>query len=496
MNSRNNKIRELLNVDVWHKKGYTGKRGVSVSCESLTSSHGARVAEVFHEIAPDRELIGIQCHGKVDEHFFDEVIDTINERGVDTCTRSVTGPPKGDVFEKVKDFCTCFNSAGNEGMDGDSHAKAIISPYVYGVGAVNIDSSGKVTPTYYTSESEYVDFAAPASFYVDGYTQAGTSFSTPCVCGLAALVNDFFIDKTGRPLSSDNMYRFLKDHSLDIWYKGKDEASGWGVPILPDPDDIEIWEYQTVEVENKEEDKVEDKEPEKEEESIPNPCPVPSTEPEIEKEVDKLNIIETNWQWAYPLTYRNQIDEIILHHAAADGSAESVHNYHRSLGWNGIAYNYYVRKDGSIYRGRPENAIGGHTSNHNTRSIGICFEGNFEVEQMGEAQKEAGANLVADILSRYPNIKVLRHRDVDATACPGKYFPFEEVSEQMTGEQIYNKLVEFLLEKEESNWSKSEGHWKKATDMNVVDGENPRGFVSREQLTAILGRMGLLNNVD
>lgn len=471
IDKRNDWYRELLGADVWHKKGYTGKRGISVSCESITSSHGARVAEVFHEIAPDRELIGIQCHGKVDEHFFDEVIETIKTRGADTCTRSQCGQARGEAFESVKEFCTCFNSAGNDGADGNSHAKAIIAPYVYGVGAVSVYSGGRMVPTYYSSESEYVDFSAPASFYAGGYPQSGTSFSTPCVCGLAAIVNDFFIEKTGRPLSSEKMYRFLKDHCRDIDEAGKDEASGWGVPILPDPDTIDIWEYQEKPNE----------ETKKKEENA-----------EHGKEVKtEVKIIETDWRWAYPLSYRSKVEEVIFHHAAADGSAESVHEYHKGRGYAGIAYNYYVRKNGEVYRGRPENTIGGHTSERNDKSIGICFEGNFEIEPMPEAQKRAGCELVADIKLRYPGVKFFRHRDVDATVCPGRNFPFEEMKNYMSGQQIYNELASFSAERGESEWSRKEGYWARATELEIVDGTSPRGFVSREQLIAILGRMGL-----
>lgn len=473
--TKNDNIRKLLGVDTWHKKGYTGTRGLSISLESDTTDHGSRVKAVFHEIAPDRELVCISLNGIVDDRFFDKAINEIIARGADTCTRSQNGARDGNAFEKVKDFCTCFNSAGNDGMEDDSHCNSIIAPYVYGVGAVTIKSLTDITPTYYTSKSQYVDFAAPADFYVFGYTQTGTSFATPCVAAMAALVNDLFIYKTGRPLSSDDMYRFLKDNSRDVGEKGKDTKSGWGVPILPDPDTIDIWKYQEKPNE----------ETKKEEENT-------GYKKEVKTEV---KIVETDWRWAYPLSYRSKVEEVIFHHAAADGSAESVHEYHKRRGYAGIAYNYYVRKNGEIYRGRPENTIGEHTSARNDKSIGICFEGNFEIEPMPEAQKRAGCELVADIKSRHPGIKFFRHRDVDVTACPGRNFPFEEMKNYMSGQQIYNELASFSAEREESEWSKKEGHWARATELEIVDGTSPRGFVSREQLIAILGRMGLFEGM-
>lgn len=138
---------------------------------------------------------------------------------------------------------------------------------------------------------------------------------------------------------------------------------------------------------------------------------------------------ETALDWARPLVRREATRELILHHEAGEGSAEDIHRYHLSLGWSGIAYHYYIRRDGSIYRGRPENSVGGHAKGYNERSIGICFEGNFETETMGSAQKTAGLALVGELKRKYPGIRVGGHRDYAATACPGRNFPLEEMKE-------------------------------------------------------------------
>ena len=144
-----------------------------------------------------------------------------------------------------------------------------------------------------------------------------------------------------------------------------------------------------------------------------------------------MNIIETNYQWNGALSKRVKTDKIVLHHAAASScSAEDVHRWHLSKGWCGIGYHYLVRKDGTIYRGRPENTVGAHAYGANSTSIGICFEGNFETEGMTDAQKFAGAELVADILNRYglTATSVKKHSEINATACPGKNFPFDEIA--------------------------------------------------------------------
>ena len=133
-----------------------------------------------------------------------------------------------------------------------------------------------------------------------------------------------------------------------------------------------------------------------------------------------MNIIETNLSFG-ALDKRSKTNQIILHNSGVTvlQTVETIHNYHKnSLGWSGIGYNFYIRKDGNIYRGRPENTIGAHASGSNSNSIGICFEGDFNQETMGETQKQSGIELVAYLKSKYGIDKVIGHRDVNNTSCP------------------------------------------------------------------------------
>ena len=140
-----------------------------------------------------------------------------------------------------------------------------------------------------------------------------------------------------------------------------------------------------------------------------------------------MNIIKSNLSFG-ALTKRSRTQQIILHHAVMNGGVEDIHRVHLNQGYSGIGYHYYVRKDGSIYEGRPSNTIGAHASGSNSNSIGICFEGNFENEYMSDAQKNAGKELVAYLKDLYKISVVKKHCDVNATACPGKNFPFGEIA--------------------------------------------------------------------
>lgn len=141
-----------------------------------------------------------------------------------------------------------------------------------------------------------------------------------------------------------------------------------------------------------------------------------------------MNIIETNLKFG-SMTNRKSTNRIILHHAEASHcTAEDIHRWHLNNGWSGAGYHFLVRKDGKIYRLRPENKVGSHAKGSNSDSIGICFEGSYMTETMPETQKKSGKELVAYLKGKYGISKVQRHSDVYPTSCPGIKFPFNEIA--------------------------------------------------------------------
>ncbi len=142
-----------------------------------------------------------------------------------------------------------------------------------------------------------------------------------------------------------------------------------------------------------------------------------------------MNIIKTNWNWAGGLSGRARTDYIALHHAAAvTCTAAQVDQWHKSNGWSGIGYHYFVRKDGSIYEGRPLNSMGAHVSGMNNCSIGICAEGNYDIEtSMPDAQYDAILSLISYLHDIYPDAKVVGHKDIGSSDCPGKYYPLNSL---------------------------------------------------------------------
>lgn len=142
-----------------------------------------------------------------------------------------------------------------------------------------------------------------------------------------------------------------------------------------------------------------------------------------------MNIIQSNLSFdTSKFAYNNVPKEIIIHHAEASTcSVEQIHQWHRENGWAGIGYHYFIRKDGSIYKGRPDNVVGSHCLGCNQNTLGICFEGSYNTETMPSVQLNAGKELLHYLKSKYGITVVSRHRDHMSTDCPGNKFPFTEL---------------------------------------------------------------------
>lgn len=151
-------------------------------------------------------------------------------------------------------------------------------------------------------------------------------------------------------------------------------------------------------------------------------------------------------------TKRAKTEGMVLHHPAVyEYSPEALHRGHLSRGWLGAGYNFYVRKDGTVYELRGRDAIGAHAGSkvagigldNNSSTIGISFEGMYHPSttqkidiNMPKAQFDAGVRLINDLLKMYPSIKYIKgHKEMPgtSTACPGNYFPLNEFKSLIKG---------------------------------------------------------------
>lgn len=74
-----------------------------------------------------------------------------------------------------------------------------------------------------------------------------------------------------------------------------------------------------------------------------------------------------------------------------------------------IGYHYVVYLDGSVATGRHLDEVGAHAAGHNRDSIGICLVG---TDRFTADQWDALAGTVRLLQKRYPDARVLGHRDL------------------------------------------------------------------------------------
>lgn len=143
-----------------------------------------------------------------------------------------------------------------------------------------------------------------------------------------------------------------------------------------------------------------------------------------------MKIVKHEYQHKAGWSARPQTTEIILHCSATvegkDYSVEQIDRWHKERGFNAIGYNYVIYRDGSIHVGRPVWAVGAHCTNHNSKSIGICYiggvaaDGKTAKDTRTDEQKVALYELVEDLCGRYGLTQndVYGHRQFANKACP------------------------------------------------------------------------------
>ena len=145
--------------------------------------------------------------------------------------------------------CFLVHGAGNDGEDG---VLDVVKNDVFKAVAAYKLYCGKPKKETFSSVGEEVDFASLDNLRAswDNKRHTGTSYSAPIFAGMAGLVQDFFIAKTGKQLEYEKLLEFIKDNCIDVDEEGKDEKSGYGLFILPDPNSINISKYADVKEED------------------------------------------------------------------------------------------------------------------------------------------------------------------------------------------------------------------------------------------------------
>jgi N-acetyl-anhydromuramyl-L-alanine amidase AmpD len=171
---------------------------------------------------------------------------------------------------------------------------------------------------------------------------------------------------------------------------------------------------------------------------------------------------------------------IVIHHSAARPSrqpfenAKTIEEDHRRRGFGAwykgkvyhIAYHYVILPDGTIEKGRPEKCRGGHTRSwkHN-RWVGICLVGYFDsgwknrkYHRPTRAQMKSLVSLSVRIMDSYrlDQTRILPHKKINPTQCPGKSFPMNEYISQVKAELKKSKNTTGLFSglKRGTDWTR------------------------------------------
>lgn len=116
-----------------------------------------------------------------------------------------------------------------------------------------------------------------------------------------------------------------------------------------------------------------------------------------------------------------KINEIIIHCSATPNGrfhdVDDIRRWHvEGNGWDDIGYHHVIRTDGMTEKGRDESKVGAHAKGHNRNSIGICIIGN---DQYNAVQWYRLRQLVAQLMTKYPDAKVIGHNEISHKSCPG-----------------------------------------------------------------------------
>ena len=125
----------------------------------------------------------------------------------------------------------------------------------------------------------------------------------------------------------------------------------------------------------------------------------------------------------YVPQYRTATDLLVVHCSATrptqDIGVREITHWHRQRGFDTVGYHFVIRRNGEVEIGRPDDAIGAHAKGYNAKSIAICMIGGVDTtgkpsNNFTAAQFTALHDLLKTLKGRYPDARILGHRDLSA----------------------------------------------------------------------------------
>ena len=122
------------------------------------------------------------------------------------------------------------------------------------------------------------------------------------------------------------------------------------------------------------------------------------------------------------------INKIILHCSATpEGrhtTVEDIRLWHKQRGWSDIGYHYVVYLDGTVHEGRPIERSGAHVFGLNKNSIGICYVGGVDKNNLKAKDTRTPEQIMAldlllgSLLDDFKGATLHGHNEFANKSCP------------------------------------------------------------------------------
>ena len=228
----NEKEFDILGITRWHEAGIKGQGITIASRESDRTAHGKCVFELIKQVVPEAN-IKLKCDYNKDNDF--DVYTT----SLFFASDKTKEKRSQQLIDKNKILICAAGNEGDETQTPLSRLEQWLS-----IGAVHLVDN-KIEIPKYSSSFDGLDFMSFSNVSVPSKVNKikGTSFSAPLFASMCALAQSYFLEKTGKKLTYEQLLQFVKVNCVDICEKGYDIRSGYGLFVLPEPDLIDISKY-------------------------------------------------------------------------------------------------------------------------------------------------------------------------------------------------------------------------------------------------------------
>ena len=103
---------------------------------------------------------------------------------------------------------------------------------------------------------------------------------------------------------------------------------------------------------------------------------------------------------------------------------ERLRECHLQRGFRDIGYHFYITRDGEIHWGRALEKVGAHCRNHNSHSIGVCYEGGLDADGKPKDTRTLNQQgsllaLLRELRRLFPKALIVGHHDLNPMKeCP------------------------------------------------------------------------------